>query len=169
MYVDPKSVSVNENRDIALVDLEHQVEKLICALTELRKRSDEESTPSRLEPASAGTIRFVREIMRLREQGARLFPECHFSDPQWDILFDLYATEISQQRTCISSACAGANVPMTTGLRHIEMMVKQRTIVRYPDPRDGRRVFVRLSDDARERMDTLVANMIIKLKDLFVG
>lgn len=169
MYVDPKSVRVDENRDLALADLEHQVEKLICALAELRSRSDEESTPSRTKPASASTIRFVREIMHMREQGAKLFPECHFADPQWDILFDLYATEISQQRTCITDVCLGANVPPTTGLRHIEIMVKQGTIIRYPDPRDGRRVFVRLSDDARERMDALVTNMIIKLKDLFVG
>lgn len=166
MYVDPKSVSANENRDLALADLELQVEKLVCALTELRRRSDEDLPPMRSDPASAETIRFVREIMRLREQGAKMFPECHFADPQWDILFDLYATEIAQQRTSISSVCVGANVPMTTGLRHLEIMVKQGTVVRYPDPRDARRVFVRLSDDARERMDTLIANLILKMKDL---
>lgn len=103
------------------------------------------------QPRTAGqpiTERYVREVLKLRRRRDRFFEAELFADPAWDILLELYAAELGQQRMSVSSLCVGAAVPATTALRWIKTLEEKGMIRRAADPMDGRRIFVSLSNEA---------------------
>jgi hypothetical protein len=102
--------------------------------------------------ASAELAIAIQRMRRVREE---LFPGL-FADPAWDILLDLYIAGSKRLRVSVSNACIGAAVPVSTALRHIDLMVGKGLIVRSPDTLDGRRVFLSLSDEADALMGTLL-------------
>jgi len=95
----------------------------------------------------------VRAILRLRRLRAQFFMPALFADPAWDILLDLMIARIERRRVAASSLCIAAAVPATTALRWITQMTDQHMLVRQPDPRDGRRVFITLSEQAATAME----------------
>lgn len=102
-----------------------------------------------LEAISADTVLAIIRTRRLRE---RFFRPDLFADPAWDILLDLFHSELAQYRVAVSSACAAAAVPATTGLRWIKTLVDEGMVIRRADPHDGRRIFLELSPGASEAM-----------------
>ena len=94
----------------------------------------------------------LRAFLRLRRIRARFFAEALFADPAWDILLDLRLAELEGRRVAVSSLCIAAAVPATTALRWIGLMTETGLLTRLPDPRDGRRVFVRLSSQGSAAM-----------------
>ncbi len=103
-------------------------------------------------PQSATSAEFVREIIDARAARRRFFGDELFSDPAWDILLELYALRCLQQRTSVSKLCLAAGVPTTTALRWIEKLLSEQLVEREPDPLDGRRVWIALSDRGHEVM-----------------
>ncbi len=53
----------------------------------------------------------------------------------------------------MTDVCVAAAVPQTTALRWIGTLEREGLIDRRPDPRDSRRVIVRLSRDGCDRME----------------
>ncbi len=94
----------------------------------------------------------VRERLRQRRARETLFADI-FCDPAWDMLLDLYAAHYESNEVSVSSLCIAAQVPATTALRHIETMTARGWLERHADPADKRRSFIRLSDEARTRLD----------------
>ncbi|WP_298015869.1 winged helix DNA-binding protein [uncultured Parasphingopyxis sp.] len=90
----------------------------------------------------------VRRLIRHRRMRDRFFDGALFADPAWDILLDLMAARIEGRPVSVSSLCIAAAVPATTALRWIRTMTDRGLLVRDADPRDGRRVFIRLGDEA---------------------
>jgi hypothetical protein len=90
----------------------------------------------------------VRTIIRARRMRDHFFKGELFADPAWDMLLDLMAARLEQQRVAVSSLCIAAAVPPTTALRWIKTLCDQGLFVRVADPEDGRRVFIELSDGA---------------------
>lgn len=88
-----------------------------------------------------------------RRSRYKFFPAEIFSDPAWDILLELYASEVSQIRITISKLCAAVPVPVTTAMRWISALEREGLICRRKDPVDGRRVFVALSAKGIGSMD----------------
>jgi DNA-binding MarR family transcriptional regulator len=88
----------------------------------------------------------VRELLRLRRNRERFFPQEIFADPAWDILLELYAAELGQHRIAVSSVCAAAAVPATTALRWINTLEENQLVQRMNDRFDCRRVFLSLTD-----------------------
>ena len=76
-----------------------------------------------------------------------------FADPAWDILLDLYAAQLEQQRVAVSSLCIAAAVPATTALRWIKTLTEMGLLVRTADPHDGRRVYIELSETAADGLE----------------
>ena len=110
----------------------------------------------RSQPSRQGrpvTEQSVRELLRLRRDRDRFFKSQLFADPAWDMLLELYACELGQQRISISSLCVGAAVPATTALRWISTLEQEKLIERRPDPTDGRRFFIQLTREGRDAMD----------------
>lgn len=90
----------------------------------------------------------VRAILRARRMREQFFRGDMFADPAWDMLLDLLAARLEQKRVAVSSLCIAAAVPATIALRWIKMLTDQGLFVRSADPRDGRRVYIELSEEA---------------------
>lgn len=115
---------------------------ILAALSEEDDGSAEAEGKPRLD---AGQIRAVIRARRLRDH---FFKRDLFADPAWDMLLDLMAARLEQQRVAVSSLCIAAAVPPTTALRWIKTLCDQGLFVRVADSQDGRRVFIELSDQA---------------------
>ena len=90
----------------------------------------------------------VRSIIRARRLRDQYFRGGLFADPAWDMLLDLMAARLENNRVAVSSLCIAAAVPATTALRWIKALTDRGLFVRSADPQDGRRVYIELSDDA---------------------
>ncbi|MGP1352045.1 MAG: winged helix DNA-binding protein [Parasphingopyxis sp.] len=106
--------------------------------------------PRRTETVGSDDIRVMIRMRRLRE---RFFDRDLFADPAWDMLLDLMAARLEGRQVAVSSLCIAAAVPPTTALRWIRTMTDRGLFVRRSDPRDGRRVFIELSDDAAHAIE----------------
>ncbi|GAA4817521.1 hypothetical protein GCM10023232_12330 [Sphingosinicella ginsenosidimutans] len=103
------------------------------------------------EPAmSAPQIRAIIRARRMRDQ---FFRGELFADPAWDMLLDLMAARLEQSRVAVSSLCIAAAVPATTALRWIKALTDRDIFIRSADPRDGRRVYIELSDEAARALN----------------
>jgi Winged helix DNA-binding domain len=91
---------------------------------------------------------FVRSIIRARRMRDQYFRGGLFADPAWDMLLDLMAARLEENRVAVSSLCIAAAVPATTALRWIKALTDRGLFARSADPQDGRRVYIELSDDA---------------------
>ncbi|UKK86151.1 winged helix DNA-binding protein [Sphingopyxis sp. BSN-002] len=100
-----------------------------------------------------GRAKLIRNMIRERRARESCFQPDLFADPAWDILLDLYAAHYEEIPVSISSLCIAAAVPATTALRWIKTMTDDGQLEREADDKDGRRIFIRLTADAKERMD----------------
>ena len=96
--------------------------------------------------------RVVRAVQAARRRRAALFEADLFSDPAWDILLELYALHLEQQRASVSSLYAASCVPATTALRWIAKLENDGLVIRTGDSVDARRSWIKLSADGVERM-----------------
>lgn len=94
----------------------------------------------------------IRRVQKARNVRATFFGENLFADPAWDILLELYACELGQQRLSLSNASAAAGVPATTALRWIQMLVQRNFVARENDPLDARRVWISLTSNGASLM-----------------
>ena len=106
---------------------------------------------------SAGNPVPVRQYLYARRLRERLLPAELFADPAWDVLLDLYASELEGRPVSISSACIAAAVPATTALRWLGRLEELGLTEREDDPLDSRRSYVRLTVRAREGIERWLA------------
>jgi DNA-binding MarR family transcriptional regulator len=106
-----------------------------------------ESTGGRPTTAAATELE-VRAVQALRRKRGAFFDPALFADPAWDILLELYAAELGQQRVTVSNLCKAVAAPATTALRWIDALERRGIIRRTGDPTDRRRFFVALAPDA---------------------
>ncbi|WP_106639923.1 winged helix DNA-binding protein [Allosphingosinicella vermicomposti] len=131
---------------IKLQQLSEEVGRIATILATLSEHEDDNGLDGAAEDnVSAQQVRNIIRARRLRDQyfGADLF-----ADPAWDMLLDLMAARLEQQRVAVSSLCIAASVPATTALRWIKALTEQGLFVRSADPQDGRRVYIELSETA---------------------
>ena len=84
-------------------------------------------------------------------------------EPGWDILLDLLIGELAGTRIQVSSVCIDAGIPSTTILRWLTRLEASQLIYRAADHIDGRRRFVRLTDDGRALMRRAIDAMGLPL------
>jgi hypothetical protein len=99
------------------------------------------------------TVAEVRSILRSRALRRRFMDERFCRDPSWDMLLELYATRMSGAPVTISSLCLVSPTSTTTALRWLSAFEEAGIAVRHSDSRDGRRVYLSLTDDAASAMD----------------
>lgn len=95
----------------------------------------------------------VRRLIRQRRTRERFFPADLFADPAWDMLLDLFAARLEGQVVSVSSLCIASAVPATTALRWIKTLTDAGLFLRKADERDGRRIFIAMSDQAYSAME----------------
>lgn len=105
---------------------------------------------------------FAREEYEERRRRVESFDEDLFGEPTWDILLDLFSSQVIGRQISISSACIAACVPQTTALRWLQVLIDRGLINRVPDPADGRRAWLRLSEDTYLRMADYLAQRAAK-------
>jgi DNA-binding MarR family transcriptional regulator len=107
---------------------------------------------------SAKLLSQVQTAIKDRGRRSRHFSAELFGEPAWDILLELYAAELVQQRVPISQVTVQANIPPTTVLRWVKVLDAAGHIVRKPDPFDARRVFLSLTPKTSYAMGSYFAD-----------
>ena len=108
----------------------------------------------------------IRRVQKARNLKANFFGGDLFADPAWDMLLELYACWLTQQRISISGTCAAAGVPPTTALRWIAVLEERNLATREDDPLDRRRVWISITSQGASLMhryftSTPVASLIL--------
>ena len=67
----------------------------------------------------------------------------------WPIILDLFISGEEGVKLSLADVYLSAAIPKATVLRMFARLVTVGHVIRYPDPRDGRRSLVTLSDEAR--------------------
>lgn len=75
-----------------------------------------------------------------------------FSEPAWDILLDLFHNRCLGKRVSVTSCCIASNVPPTTALRWISLLVMKEIIVRRPSGSDHRTTYLELTNDGYKKV-----------------
>jgi DNA-binding MarR family transcriptional regulator len=97
----------------------------------------------------------AKRLLRERLIRARFFP--HLGEPAWLMLVDLAAN--ADRKVSVTSACLASFAPPTTALRHVGELEERGLVRRVPDPEDRRRVWLRLTYDARELLAAFFAEI----------
>lgn len=113
-------------------------------------------------PQSHGTAQYIRQILKARRQRDAYFGCDLFADPAWDILLEIYAADVSQQKISVSAACVAAAVPATTALRWLVKLEQAGILVRSADHLDGRRYWVQLSSSATDAMHRYLGRFAVE-------
>jgi DNA-binding MarR family transcriptional regulator len=101
----------------------------------------------------------ARRFLKARRWRDELLGADLFSDPAWDILLDLFASEAEGRNVSVSSACVAACVPATTAIRWISRLETLGLIERHSDPDDQRRSNLRLSAKAKQAVSAWLTKM----------
>lgn len=156
---------VNSDGTLRLRQLSEEVGRIARTLATLSEGPGEPSATPLADrrrgfaslPASGGEAAAIRAIIRARRLRDQFFEPTLFADPAWDMMLDLMAARIERQPVAVSSLCIAAAVPPTTALRWIRTLTDAGLLVRINDPRDGRRVFIELSQSAADGMTSYLA------------
>jgi len=102
--------------------------------------------------ANARGLRRVH-ARRVEALGRRLSDEV-----AWNILLDLVVSEEEERSLSITALAVGAQAPLTTVLRYVELLCGAGYIERVVDRKDRRRSLVRLTLRGREVTGGLLTN-----------
>lgn len=101
-------------------------------------------------------LAIARLMYAERRERERVFGQGLFGEPAWDLLLDIYIQQRLGKRVQVSSACIGAAVPSTTGLRWLSILQRKGLIRRFSDELDRRRSFVELEASAASALEALL-------------
>lgn len=104
-------------------------------------------------------VSIAKRLVSERRVRRNFFSEADFGEPIWDIMLDLYIARMLNRKISVSSACIAAAVPPTTALRYVVALTDEGKIERVPDPNDGRRVYVVLSDECTLAMSKYLTGL----------
>ncbi|WP_247890108.1 response regulator [Azospirillum brasilense] len=104
-------------------------------------------------PDSLGILTAIRRKRAARE---KFFPKGLFEDPCWDMLLDLMINHLQERRISVSSLCIASGVAQTTALRRITDLHDRGLVRRIADDKDGRRVFIELTEEGVAAMERYV-------------
>jgi hypothetical protein len=88
-----------------------------------------------------------------------------FADPAWDMLLDLFVARVEGRLISTSSACIGASVASTTGLRWLRTLETQGLVQRAPDQLDRRQRFISLTSSAMAAVRAWTIEAMTALRD----
>lgn len=87
-----------------------------------------------------------------RRARRRYFPAELFGEPAWDLLLDLFQARLDGKQISVTSACIGADVPLSTALRWIGVLEAEGLVERSRNLNDHRSSWVHLTDRAMAAM-----------------
>lgn len=110
------------------------------------------------QPSSLGVVAalFHRKALKRAELLGDLA-----SDLAWQMLLALVAEDERGRGIAVSSLCEASGGPATTALRHIHAMISAGLVLKSADPRDGRRYWISLTNNTRERMREMLMDFCV--------
>lgn len=99
-------------------------------------------------PCDCQVADWLKTYLRLRRARGRFLNGDLFADPAWDILLDLFVARAEGRLISTSSACIGACVASTTGLRWLRTLEAEGLVQRVADQLDRRQRFISLTPSA---------------------
>lgn len=100
--------------------------------------------PAKKDPAFSDLCDFGEKLLKARDCRSKYIDNDLLNEATWGILLDLIVAGLKGERVATSNACAAAQVPLSTALRHVNQLIKAGVIRRLDDPRDRRRTFLEL-------------------------
>jgi len=116
--------------------------------------ADRHDTAER-HPAPLIDTHMVKKIIAFRSMRNRMLGADLFGEPVWDMLLDLFLAQLQHRRVSVTSLAIASNVPTTTALRYIDMMIDAQLAERLDDPSDGRRKMIALTHFGYRKMGHL--------------
>lgn len=104
-------------------------------------------------------VAHARRILTLRRWRAKRFGKAMFSEPAWEMLLLLYATQGAERLTATRLALLSGG-SKATALRWIEYLVSQKWVERTVHPTDKRAFFVSLTEKGKELLDAYLFESI---------
>jgi hypothetical protein len=77
-------------------------------------------------------------------------------DAPFNLLIDMYLSELTNRRVTVGDACIASRAPQTTALRAIQTLIDGGTIQRTDDMNDNRRKLLSLTDKGRDQVTRFV-------------
>jgi DNA-binding MarR family transcriptional regulator len=105
----------------------------------------------------------ARLLFETRKSRARLFPPSMFNEPAWDMLVALYIMDEAPAATDLAKL---TNTPLTTAMRWIVYLEVHKLIIREPCAEDRRVQKIRLTEQARSNLQTLLSELVASLPGL---
>ncbi|MES2058129.1 MAG: MarR family winged helix-turn-helix transcriptional regulator [Pseudomonadota bacterium] len=102
----------------------------------------------------------VRNYLRARRGRSALLPAELFAEPAWDMLLDLYVSQLEGRCVSAVGACDAAAVPPSTALRWLNRLVDLGLVHRTGNPADLFQSFVGLSPTAHEAIERWVEDFL---------
>jgi DNA-binding MarR family transcriptional regulator len=109
-------------------------------------------TQSSLPSRYALSVEAAKCLIRRRSRFKSHLGEALVADPGMDMLLDLLIHQDGPTPVAVNQAQLASGVPATTALRWIKVIEQEGLIERYPDPRDQRRIYLRLTPMGLEKM-----------------
>lgn len=110
------------------------------------------STFAATDPSYADLQGLGAKLLKSRQARANFVAEDLLCEAAWGILLDLTVAGLKNERVATSSACAAAQVPLSTALRHVNQLIQAGWVKRVSDPKDKRRTFIELQPAAFDQM-----------------
>lgn len=127
-------------------------ESLLKLVQTLRAELDRITERHERERKMEITSSAVRGVLAARKRRQKYFPERFFGEPAWDMLLELFASDIDGQRISIMSLCAAADAADATGVRWFGTLEQAGLTRREQDTEDKRRAWVQLTPKGRSAM-----------------
>jgi DNA-binding MarR family transcriptional regulator len=102
----------------------------------------------------------ARIILHSRQVRERYFSRAMFGEPAWDMLLVLYITDMSEGRQTITNLAKRTEMPLSTVVRWLDYLEKEKLIERQPHPTNRRSFFIRLLPKARKAMGEYLTEMV---------
>ncbi|WP_425067171.1 response regulator [Reyranella sp.] len=119
---------------------------------------------TRTQPKSvdvdAMSIVVLNNLRKLRRVRSEHLPPGLAVEASWEILLDLYVSELRSEFTSLTSLGGSAGVPLTSGLRRIHELESKGMILRTPDEKDRRRAAAHLTKKGRETVQSFIRSYV---------
>lgn len=104
-------------------------------------------------------VAVARKTLASRMVRKKHLPHDMFGEGGWNILLDLFISEAKGIRVSITDACVASDLPSTTALRHIGLLIERGLLWRVQDPRDSRRVDLGLTPAGRKTIRAVLCEI----------
>jgi hypothetical protein len=140
-------------------DISHIVTALRAITEELSVVAGERPPPAPTPSERDANLAYARAMVALRKRRSLFHPDHFFGEPCWDMLLDLFIARNEDKPVTVTQICGASRIPYGTALRYLAKLEADGDAVRVADDRDQRRVSLRISDAAFERMADCLADM----------